>query len=824
MCPDHHEPDPPLEPTIAALVNEYFDRRQAGEDLTPEQFAEEHPEFAGALRPYLEGLALIDEARSEADSSGTGVFSPSPDALPTIGGYELMEELGRGGMGVVYRALQIATKRIVAIKVMLAGPFSSPIARKRFQREVELAARLDHPGVVRILESSSVAGQPYYAMDFVDGMRLDRHLAAATPSVQEIVGLFKRICETVHIAHEHGVVHRDLKPANVLVDRQGNPHVLDFGLAKAIDQAEESTRARVTVSVPGQVVGTLAYLSPEQAAARPGDVDARTDVYALGVMMYEALTGKLPVDTQGHPSDVLRKIIEEPPPPPARASPRVDSELETIVLKALDKERDQRYASAAAMAADLDRYLGGEPILARRPSSLYVVRKKLRKHRTGIARSAGILAVAALALWLGSWWLQRVQVERTQRELAAGRLEALRIQELLEIGDVKAAVAGAMAARERYRGLAEAPVLVGSACFRDGDVAQAVHRLERVPPSHPGYWPARMLLAEIFRRGGNVARADQLAGEVRSTMPDTADNRYLLSFATLALDDALRHVRAALERDPVHALAWARLTNLQIRRGDLDGALEAVLRLRRLDAENPLWKVLHGRLHLRRGAYEEALDLLTQVIEHSDAPGTAVPFRAYAYRRLKQHEKALGDYDTILQAGQRGPGQVPIWHHYQRATPLWIVGRLEEAMEEYERVRSILGYPHYSDARRAIILLELGRKTEARAVLEAARQACRDPWLSTIFACLLGDLSPAELVDAADPHSPEHVCEAYYYAGEAALWQGDADAAANWFRQAVGTGLVWDADSLMLAPMNEYELAEWRLGTLAEPASSPSGG
>ena len=229
-------------------------------------------------------------------------------------GYELLEEAGRGGMGVVYRALQVSTKRIVALKVMLAGPFASESTRRRFAREVELAARLQHPHIVRILESGAAAGRCYYAMDYVRGTRLDRYLTEVHPDARTVLTLLLEVCEAVEHAHVHGVVHRDLKPGNVLVDEEAHPHILDFGLAKATDQADLDGSFASTLSSPGQVLGTLFYLSPEQAAGSPVEIDARTDVYALGLMLFEALTGALPYDTTGRPSDIIQRILDLPPP------------------------------------------------------------------------------------------------------------------------------------------------------------------------------------------------------------------------------------------------------------------------------------------------------------------------------------------------------------------------------------------------------------------------------------------------------------------------------------------------------------------------------
>ncbi len=811
---EHPEPDE----RIAALINEYFDRQQSGEVLTPARFADEYPDLADELLPYLEGLSLLDTIRPLASDVGASKAATADADLPAIEGYELLREIGRGGMGVVYKALQIATRRTVAIKVMLAGPFASPAARRRFEREVQLAARLDHSGVVRILESGVVSGQPYFAMDYVDGQRLDRYLAQDL-GLPDIVRLFARICDGVQAAHEHGIIHRDLKPANVLIDQDDAPHVLDFGLAKAVDQTDSAPTSYASLSSPGQIMGTLAYLSPEQAAGAPAEVDARTDVYALGVMLFEALTHQLPIEPRGRPSEVIQRIIESAPPLPTKLTSQVDGELEIIVLKALAKDKTARYASAAELAAELRRYLSGEPILARRPSSFYYMRKKLLKHRARIAVTSGIVAIVLVVILTGAWWQRTRSAAAEARDIAYARLQSLRAVQVLEGGDAKAAVGLALALKAQYPNLIDPQIALARARVQTRQAEQTILDLERLQPTQPGYWATRLVLAEMYRKTGEHRLAEELSATALAIMPDTIDASYLRSLLAFDPAQAEAHARRVVERDPTHMLAWSRLTYLGINSGDLDSAVDAVQHLAKLRPDTVSWQILHGEILVRRGEFEKAVDVFTEFIEHAAVPALAYGSRAVAYRRLNRHEDAIADYDRLLGDAQRRPGTAPIWFRYQRATSLWITGRLAEAANDYRGVRAVHGQPHYADARLALILFELGQRAEAESLLAQAHDAAGDVWLESIFACLQGDLSPEALVAAAD-NDPARLCEGCYYAGEVCLLRGDVARARHWFERCVATDVQLDTNNFVLLPMNEYELALWRLESLARPPAT----
>ncbi len=349
---------------------------------------------------------LADQSTIEGSSFQLDVNAPAK-AVTHIEGYTILKELGRGGMGLVYLAVQQSTKRKVALKVLLDGPFATEKARRRFEREVELVAQLDHSNIVTILESGVDSGRYYFAMRYVEGQRLDKYIIENNVSRERMLAIFQKVCEAVAYAHQRGIIHRDLKPSNILVDENGEPFVLDFGLAKSVDdQASELERAK-TISVTGQLMGTLPYMSPEQASGEHDSVDVRTDIYSLGVMLYEMLTGQFPYKVVGNIQDVLKNIAEVDPKKPSLVGRRINDEVETIVLKALAKEKERRYQSANAFADDLSRYLKGQPIEAKRDSATYMVRKMISRHRVPVTVAAAFLAIVAFSGWV--WWNQTVQ-------------------------------------------------------------------------------------------------------------------------------------------------------------------------------------------------------------------------------------------------------------------------------------------------------------------------------------------------------------------------------------------------------------------------------
>jgi hypothetical protein len=311
---------------------------------------------------------------------------------PKIEGYQVLEKLGQGGMGTVWHAIQLGTRRKVALKLMSAAMFSSERARARFDREVELTARLDHPNIAAVYDSGVDRGIYFYAMERVDGVPLDLYVRSHRMTRRDVIELMRTISAAVHHAHQRGVIHRDLKPGNILIDADGQPHLVDFGLAKTIlhEKADGDPAA------DAELAGTPAYMSPEQAAGNVDKLDTRTDVYSLGVILYRLLLGVSPHDLEGSQTQILQRITDTDPKRPRSIDKTIDKELELILLKAMARNPDDRYPSAGSFTRDLDNYLSGSPLLAHPATFLYLLGKYLVKYRLRVSIATGVVIVLVL--------------------------------------------------------------------------------------------------------------------------------------------------------------------------------------------------------------------------------------------------------------------------------------------------------------------------------------------------------------------------------------------------------------------------------------------
>jgi len=343
------------------------------------------------------GLNLLtDDPVAGLDEPGADAARPLPrvkqksDRAKTFGDfgdYELLDVIGRGGQGVVYRARQKTLNRIVALKVIGLGHWATEAHLKRFRLEAEAAASLEHPGIVPIHEVGERDGSCYFSMKFIEGGQLDEVVKQTPMSIRQAAELIAKVARTVHYAHEHGILHRDIKPGNILLDQKGQPHLTDFGLARLVES--ESTVTRTL-----EVLGTPSYMAPEQAVGNNDVVSSVTDVYGLGAVLYQLLTGQPPF-AGGTTYETIKLLLDTEPRPPRLLNPKIDRDLSTICLKCLEKDPKRRYSSALALAEDLERWLKHEPILAR--------------HTVDAAQSEQRAACSVSRRFGSSRWLDRLE-------------------------------------------------------------------------------------------------------------------------------------------------------------------------------------------------------------------------------------------------------------------------------------------------------------------------------------------------------------------------------------------------------------------------------
>jgi hypothetical protein len=487
----------------------------------------------GTLPPRAVSQAeSLREARTVPPAPGSA--ADATPGLPAVPGYELLAELGRGGMGVVYQARQVSLNRLVALKMILAGGYAGEHELARFRTEAEAVARLQHPHIVQIHEVGEVASGggdapvklPFFSLEYCPGGSLAGKLPGTPLPPREAAPLAAALARAMAAAHQKGIIHRDLKPANVLLAEDGTPKITDFGLAKKLEEAGHTGT--------GDVLGTPSYMAPEQAGGRAREVGPQADVYALGAILYELLTGRPPFKA-ATAMDTLLQVLSDEPVPVRRLQPKVPVDLETITLKCLQKEPAKRYGSAAALADDLRRFLAGEPIVAR-PVGMAERLVKWMRRRPALAALVAVSVLAALglsAVWFG---LQREHARRAADERAAALVQNLATAETADVPRIIADLAP-------YRRWAD-PRLRQMAEQADPDSKERLHAALALAKNGPGqedYLVGRLLTARPNElpviRDALLPQREEVAGRLWPVLEDDRGDggRRLRAAAALAM-------------------------------------------------------------------------------------------------------------------------------------------------------------------------------------------------------------------------------------------------------------------------------------------------
>ncbi len=705
-------------PQVLGLLEEMLDSGK-----TPEEVCSDSPELLPEVQRRWREFRLIDEQlgaflpglRVSADTSPFTPASPIAEP-PRIPGYEVEEVLGHGGMGVVYRARQCALGRPVAIKMLLAGPFVSQEELGRFSRETAVLASLQHPNIVQVHDAGDVEGRPYFAMELVAGGSLARKLSGTPQTDRSAAALVSTLAGAVEAAHQSGIVHRDLKPANILLSGDDTPKITDFGLARRLSGDDGLTRT-------GATFGTPSYMAPEQARGDEGSMGPEADIYSLGAILYECVTGRPPFRA-ATAAETVRQVLDQEPVPPSRLNSNVPRDLETICLKCLHKEPRRRYASAAALAADLDRFLRGEAIAAR-PEGL--VARLARRVRRRPALSAAVMASALLLCVVvgGGLWVQSERsAQRRAKDAADAAIERAADRDVEEmIGWLRqSSWPEASAALERAKGR------VG-----DRGSAELKRRLEQGRRDiELGMQLDAIVQGAYDTRGGtpNYSTAQEFLAAFRSAGIGQPDDNPEAVAARIRES----HIRNAL----VVALdQWASLTGdsrmvdwmLEVaRRADPDSA---DWRKRARDPANWTDDVAFAKLLKTAPVSSRAIPILLAGEGKMDGKGQdttlhleqiqaaypsdfRVNFRlGYVLAGKGNHAEAMRYHQAALAAR---PNSVIGYHSLGES--LQALGRNEEAVQQYEQALKLAPTESYLRVSLILALLQPGRNAEAEVHIQ----------------------------------------------------------------------------------------------------------
>ena len=655
--------------------------------------------------------------------------APPIKMLGDFGDYELLNEIGRGGQGVVYRAHQKSLNRTVALKVIGLGPWATEAHLKRFRREAEAAANLDHPFIVPIHEVGERDGCCYFSMNFIEGGQLDEVVRRAPMSIRQAAELIAKVARTVHYAHEHGILHRDIKPGNILLDTKGEPHLTDFGLARLVE-------AESTVTRTLDVMGTPSYMAPEQAAGNNAAVSKATDVYGLGAVFYELLTGHPPF-AGGTTFETVRLVLDTEPRPPRLLNPKVDRDLSTICLKCLEKDPKRRYSSALALAEDLEHWLKHEPIRAKRSGFFTHGRKWMRRKPAIAALNAALVALATAIAW--NVWESELFRSAPEKSIAVLPFENLSrdpdntyfadgIQEeiltrLASIADLRViSRTSTQHYQSKPKNLGEIAKQLGVAHILEGSVQKSgdlvrvnVQLIKAANDSHLWADTFDRKLTDVFAVESEVAKAvaDQLRAkltgqeaQVITAQPTDNPEAYdaylrglaytLKTYPTSAnVLGAQKYLREAVRLDSKFALAWALLSYVDAR-GYITQSVQPTVALReeaRQAAETALTLQPNlGEAVLAKGAYhywilkdyDTAVRYFEQARQLLPNSSRIPELLAYVARRRGQWDRSKAYFNEAERLDPRNVNLLT-----QQATTDIALRRFPEALRKLDQILDI---------------------------------------------------------------------------------------------------------------------------------------
>jgi tetratricopeptide (TPR) repeat protein len=567
-------------------------------------------------------------------------------SLPeAIGRYRVLRLVGEGGMGTVYEAEQDHPRRVVALKVIKPGLTSRELLR-RFERESQALGRLQHPGIAQIYEAGTAdAGfgpQPYFAMEFILGETLKDYAASQSLDTRQRLELVAHICDALQHAHGRGLIHRDLKPANILVDRTGQPKILDFGVARLADEYAHGTLQ----TDAGQLVGTLAYMSPEQVAADPLELDTRSDVYALGVILYELLAGRLPYEIGNRVHEAVQTIRDEDPTRLSSVNRIYRGDIETIVGKALEKDKARRYTSAAALAEDIRRHLSDQPITARSASATYQLQKFARRHKTLVGGVAAVFVVLVAGIVVSTWQAQRATA--AQRLAVAAEERVVRERDEVARERNRAVAAQEAAQRERNQAVAEKQradteadtARAVSEFLRRDLLAQASARAQASPDTKPDPdLKVRSALDRAAARiGSNFRDKPLVEAAIRQTIGSAYFDLGLYPQAREHMERAFELRKATLgENDPATTEVLGNLASLSAQEG------------RYPEAEKLYSRTLESLRRLHGDEHPDVLAAMSDLAQLYQFQGRYAQAAALMAKELATERRVLGpDHPTTL--------------------------------------------------------------------------------------------------------------------------------------------------------------------------------